>query len=98
MSGLDTDRPRLQGPITMTPSTVNNYGLDSCSILVIPSLPPTLIIAETNGKLHHALFLEAENSEDVWRRLLLQRKFEILKIYFLSSLPFYSPLTKLMRI
>ncbi|TMW54168.1 hypothetical protein DOY81_000752 [Sarcophaga bullata] len=64
MSGLDTDRPRLQGPITMTPSTVDNYGLDSCSILVIPSLPPTLIIAETNGKLHHALFLEAENAED----------------------------------
>ncbi|KAM7349949.1 nuclear pore complex protein Nup88 isoform 2-T2 [Cochliomyia hominivorax] len=64
MSGLDTDRPRLQGPITITPSTVDNYGLDSCSILVIPSLPPTLVIAETNGKLHHALFLEAENAED----------------------------------
>ncbi|XP_075154824.1 nuclear pore complex protein Nup88 isoform X2 [Haematobia irritans] len=64
MSGLDTDRPRLQGPITITPCTVDNYGLDSCSILVIPSLPPTLVIAETNGKLHHALFLEAENAED----------------------------------
>ncbi|XP_059222368.1 nuclear pore complex protein Nup88 isoform X2 [Stomoxys calcitrans] len=64
MSGLDTERPRLQGPITITPSTVDNYGLDSCSILVIPSLPPTLVIAESNGKLHHALFLEAENAED----------------------------------
>uniref|UniRef100_A0A1I8MYA6 Nuclear pore complex protein Nup88 n=1 Tax=Musca domestica TaxID=7370 RepID=A0A1I8MYA6_MUSDO len=64
MSGLDTERPRLQGPITITPSTVDNYGLDSCSILVIPSLPPTLVIAETNGKLHHALFLEAENAEN----------------------------------
>ncbi|XP_037808228.1 nuclear pore complex protein Nup88 [Lucilia sericata] len=64
MSGLDTDRPRLQGPLTITPSTVDNYGVDSCSILVIPSLPPTLVIAETNGKLHHALFMEAENAED----------------------------------
>lgn len=58
-------RPRLQGPITITPSTVDNYGLDSCSLLVIPSLPPALVIAESNGKLHHALFLEAENAEDV---------------------------------
>lgn len=44
---------------------MDNYGLDSCSLLVIPSLPPALVIAESNGKLHHALFLEAENAEDV---------------------------------
>uniref|UniRef100_A0A1A9WCN8 Nucleoporin Nup88 n=1 Tax=Glossina brevipalpis TaxID=37001 RepID=A0A1A9WCN8_9MUSC len=60
MAGLDTAKPRLQGPLTMTPSRTDNYGLDSCSLLVIPSLPPTLVIAETNGKLHHGLFLEAE--------------------------------------
>lgn len=49
----------------MTPSTKNNYGLDYCSILVLPSLPPTLVIAESNGNLHHGLLLEAECADEV---------------------------------
>ncbi|XP_067637382.1 nuclear pore complex protein Nup88 [Eurosta solidaginis] len=64
MAGLDSYKPRLQGPLTITPESSDNYGLDSCAILIIPSLPPTLIIAESNGNLHHALFLEAEEAEE----------------------------------
>ncbi|KAL9873203.1 nuclear pore complex protein Nup88 [Glossina fuscipes fuscipes] len=64
MAGLDTEKPRLQGPLTITPSSTDNYGVDYCSLLVVPSLPPTLVIAETNGKLHHAMFLEAEVAEN----------------------------------
>lgn len=64
MAGLDTEKPRLQGPLTITPSQTDNYGVDYCSLLVVPSLPPTLVIAETNGKLHHAMFLEAEVAEN----------------------------------
>ncbi|XP_036339495.1 nuclear pore complex protein Nup88 [Rhagoletis pomonella] len=64
MAGLDCHKPRLQGPLTITPQSSDNYGLDSCAILVIPSLPPTLIIAESNGNLHHALLLEAEEAEE----------------------------------
>ncbi|XP_053951323.1 nuclear pore complex protein Nup88 [Anastrepha ludens] len=64
MAGLDSQKPRLQGPLTIRPQSSDNYGLDSCAILVIPSLPPTLIIAESNGNLHHALFLEAEEAEE----------------------------------
>lgn len=64
MAGLDSHKPRLQGPLTITPQSNDNYGLDSCAILVIPSLPPTLVIAEANGTLHHALFLEAEEAEE----------------------------------
>lgn len=64
MAGLDSHKPRLQGPLTITPHSNDNYGLDSCAILVIPSLPPTLVIAEANGTLHHALFLEAEEAEE----------------------------------
>ncbi|XP_053691152.1 nuclear pore complex protein Nup88 [Sabethes cyaneus] len=59
-AGLDTDRPKLQGPISILPQVDDNYGLDSCSLVVIPSLPPTVIIAESNGKTHHALLLEEE--------------------------------------
>ncbi|XP_004536396.1 nuclear pore complex protein Nup88 [Ceratitis capitata] len=64
MAGLDSNKPRLQGPITITPQSNNNYGLDSCAILVIPSLPPTLVIAESNGTLYHALLLEAAEAEE----------------------------------
>ncbi|KAH8420709.1 hypothetical protein KR222_002481 [Zaprionus bogoriensis] len=63
LSGIDSELTRLQGPITMTPQTSANYGLESCSLLIIPSLPPTVIIAESIGKLHHALLLESENTE-----------------------------------
>ncbi|XP_058825698.1 nuclear pore complex protein Nup88 [Topomyia yanbarensis] len=59
-AGIDTDRPKLQGPISILPQVDDNYGLDSCSLVVIPSLPPTVIIAESTGKTHHALLLEEE--------------------------------------
>lgn len=58
-------RPHLQGPLTITPSQTHNYGTESCSILVIPSVPPTIVIAEKNGKLHHAMFLESTTAGNV---------------------------------
>ncbi|KAH8353841.1 hypothetical protein KR084_006532 [Drosophila pseudotakahashii] len=63
MTGLDSEKTRLQGPITITPPARDNYGLESCALMVIPSLPPTLVIAESNGKLHHGLLMEAEAAE-----------------------------------
>ncbi|KAH8381273.1 hypothetical protein KR093_001710 [Drosophila rubida] len=63
LAGIDSDATRLQGPITISPQTSANYGLESCALLIIPSLPPTVIIAESTGKLHHALLLEAETTE-----------------------------------
>ncbi|KAH8383504.1 hypothetical protein KR009_008940 [Drosophila setifemur] len=63
MTRLDSAQTRLQGPITITPQAHNNYGLESCSLMVIPSLPPTVVVAESNGKLHHALLMEAETAE-----------------------------------
>lgn len=56
--GLNTDKPRLQGPLTMIPSQKDNYGDDSCSLLVIPTLPPTIILAENSGVLHHGLLIK----------------------------------------
>ncbi|KAL7730291.1 hypothetical protein ACLKA6_016544 [Drosophila palustris] len=63
LAGIDSEMTRLQGPITISPQTSANYGLESCALLIIPSLPPTVIIAESTGKLHHALLLEAETTE-----------------------------------
>lgn len=52
-------RPPLEGPLTMFPQKQDNYGMDSCSLIVIPTQPPTLVIAENSGKIHHALMVEA---------------------------------------
>ncbi|XP_055610610.1 nuclear pore complex protein Nup88-like [Uranotaenia lowii] len=63
-AGIDSDRPKLQGPLSILPQVNDNYGLDSCSLVVVPSLPPTIIIAESNGKTHHALMLEVQDPEE----------------------------------
>lgn len=62
-ASLNSDQPRLQGPLTMIPSQKENYGDDSCSLLVIPTLPPTIVIAENTGKLHHVLMIETAPEE-----------------------------------
>lgn len=59
-AGVDTERPHLQGPISFMPQVQDNYGVDSCGILVIPTLPATVVVAESSGKLHHALLVETE--------------------------------------
>lgn len=63
-AGLNTDKPRLQGPLTMIPSQRDNYGDNSCSLLVIPSLPPTLVIAENSGVIHHALMMQSSPEDN----------------------------------
>lgn len=50
-------RPLIQGPLTMIPSTRDNYGINACSILVLPSTPATVVIADPSGKLYHAIML-----------------------------------------
>lgn len=48
----------------MLPSQRSNYGDDSCSLLVIPSMPVTLVIAENSGILHHALMIESSFADN----------------------------------
>lgn len=72
-AGLNTEKPRLQGPLTMIPPQKANYGDDSCSLLVIPMLPPVVVVAENSGLLHHALMIERpceESSFDEKKTLL----------------------------
>lgn len=63
MKSFSNFRPQLQGPLSVYPPTDDNYGLDSCSIIVLPSLPPTIILSETTGKIHHALLMDIEEEE-----------------------------------
>lgn len=58
--GLDTDKPRLQGPLSMYPSTRDNYGSDSCAILALQSNPTTLVVAEPSGRISHMILVETE--------------------------------------
>nr|XP_002131376.1 nuclear pore complex protein Nup88 [Ciona intestinalis] len=54
----------LQGPLIMLPPAEDNYGVDSCSILVMESSPTTIVIATTAGKLHHCVALWGTDTND----------------------------------
>lgn len=56
-------RPRIQGPLTMHPQTDDNFGVDACSLLVVPSNPPTVIIAEPSGNIFHGILLENDRED-----------------------------------
>lgn len=42
----------------MYPPAEDNYGSESCSLLCLPSQPPVLILATSEGQLHHCLVVE----------------------------------------
>lgn len=58
--GLDTIKPRLQGPLSMYPTAKDNYGLDSCAILAFQSNPTTIVVAEPSGKLYHMILVDVD--------------------------------------
>ena len=43
----------------MHPPAEDNYGSDATSLLVLPTNPPALIIANGNGVLHHCVYLDS---------------------------------------
>lgn len=47
----------------MYPATKDNFGVESCALLVLPSNPPTIVIAEPSGQLLHAILVEADPNE-----------------------------------
>ena len=55
---------RLRGPLTMSPPADDNYGLDSCSILCLETTPPIIAICTREGKVYHAVVLEAEREDE----------------------------------
>ncbi|XP_067015335.2 nuclear pore complex protein Nup88 [Anabrus simplex] len=55
---------RVVGPLSMYPSTDDNYGTDMCSLLVLPTLPPIVVIASSAGTLFHCLLLNDTDQDD----------------------------------
>lgn len=43
----------------MHPPAEDNYGSDAMSLLVLPTNPPALVIANGNGVLHHCVYLDS---------------------------------------
>ena len=48
----------------MHPAAEDNYGTDACNILCLETRPPVLVIATSEGKLHHCLLLNQPLDED----------------------------------
>lgn len=68
------ENPVVLGSLSMYPSTDDNYGIDSCSIMCLQTTPPIVVIAMCTGKIYHAILLreilDDENDKDdrkVWR-------------------------------
>lgn len=53
----------IWGPLSMTPSCDDNYGVDYCSLLTLQSSPPVLVIGNSSGRLHHCIVVEKDKDE-----------------------------------
>ncbi|XP_011161716.1 nuclear pore complex protein Nup88 [Solenopsis invicta] len=60
------ENPVVLGSLSMYPSTDDNYGIDSCSIMCLQTTPPIVIIAMCTGKIYHAILLREilDNDDD----------------------------------
>ncbi|KAK3758226.1 hypothetical protein RRG08_061073 [Elysia crispata] len=53
----------VQGPLLMYPPADDNYGVDACSILCLPTPVPVLIISTCEGRLHHCVQLPGSDQD-----------------------------------
>lgn len=53
---------RISGPLSMYPAVDDNYGVDSCSIMCVPTTPPLVVIAACSGKVYHSVLLKEKTS------------------------------------
>ncbi|KAL0114541.1 hypothetical protein PUN28_011677 [Cardiocondyla obscurior] len=56
--------PVVLGSLSMYPSTDDNYGIDSCSIMCLQTTPPIVVIAMCTGKIYHAILLREISDDD----------------------------------
>lgn len=59
-----SQKTEISKPFSMMPETPDNYGLDCCALLVLQSVPPTLVIASSKGVLHHCVLMSTELDDD----------------------------------
>jgi len=48
---------KIAGPLIMYPPADDNYSEDACSILVLDTVPPSVVIASNFGELYNCLLL-----------------------------------------
>ncbi|GFR72891.1 nuclear pore complex protein Nup88 [Elysia marginata] len=53
----------VQGPLVMYPPADDNYGVDACSILCLPTPVPVLVISTCEGRLHHCVQLPSSDND-----------------------------------
>ncbi|XP_018403349.1 PREDICTED: nuclear pore complex protein Nup88 [Cyphomyrmex costatus] len=58
------ENPVVLGSLSMYPSTDDNYGIDSCSIMCLQTTPPIVVIAMCTGKIYHAILLREILDDD----------------------------------
>lgn len=76
------ENPVVLGSLSMYPSTDDNYGIDSCSIMCLQTTPPIVIIAMCTGKIYHAILLrEILDNDDDDRKV--RYTINILELYIL---------------
>ncbi|KAL5016642.1 hypothetical protein ScPMuIL_006231 [Solemya velum] len=68
VSYIDVNSPRplkfpVNGPLLMHPPAEDNYGNDACAISVLNTMPPVVVVATCEGRLHHCLLLSASQEE-----------------------------------
>jgi len=60
---------KITGPLIMYPPADDNYSEDACSILVLDTVPPSVIIASNFGELYNCLLLpEIKNKVGITQR------------------------------
>jgi len=57
-------KPVVRGPLPMYPPADDNYGVDACSVIVLPSSPPLLVVSTCSGTLYHCLIMDPEERDD----------------------------------
>ncbi|KAK0041191.1 nuclear pore complex protein Nup88 [Biomphalaria pfeifferi] len=57
LSNVRPVRFPVQGPLTMNPPADDNYGVDACSIVCLPTSFPVIIISTMEGRVHHCVQL-----------------------------------------
>jgi len=54
---------KITGPLTLYPPADDNYSEDACSILVLDTVPPSVVIASNFGELYNCLLLPETKNE-----------------------------------
>lgn len=59
---LDTQQPEITKPLFVFPNSSCKYALNCCALLVLQSHPPTFVVAESSGIIHHCILMKNRQS------------------------------------